>query len=247
LSRHDEFREYTGVVVTRSSSRASRAARLLVYGACSAAVIDRNSPAILDSARALFSKGVYLPSLPCIPCALGLACVLIAYLTWLLGATFGRWPMPLWTHLVPIVALASLVLGGPLRPSAVPSEVDMTRAPDLTVFAALSRVRDAVEKEGIRCDDGDRLARVLEDRSQIRLPGYRRFGRLTPYRVRVVRSVKGPVDAPAPDDIPPTIVAACESGGRFWFTAIALSGETGAAETLHDGTGKLVVMTNAPP
>ncbi len=230
----------------RPSSLAFRLARLVFYAGCVTAVVARNAAAIRDGARALVSPGAYLPSVPCIPCALMLALAMFGYTAWLWGATFAGWAMPAWTHVVPLVALVATLAAGPLQPGPVPPDVDVTRAPELTLFAAMTDVGQSLEKGRLPCDDAAALTRVLADRARVGLPGYRRFGRLSGYHVRIVK----PADGPSPDllrgDVPPTVIVACSADRRrFWLSGVSLDVDTGTAQMLRDGVGRIAVVSGS--
>ena len=230
----------------RPPTLAVRVARFTIYGAITSVVVARHAPAIRDSARALVSPGVYLPSVPCIPCALTLGAVLVVYLFWLFGATLGGWTMPVWTHAVPILGLLGTLVAGPLQPEKIPEQVDMTRAPDLTVYSAMTELGRALERGEARCDDAAGMGRVLEDPARVRLPGYRRHGRLSRFRVRVVPSASGISQELLATDLPPTVVVSCSADHkRYWLSGVSMDLDTGSAQILRDGVGRVATVVGS--
>ena len=227
-------------------SLGARLARFVVYGCLTGAVIARNSPAIRDSARALLAQSVYLPAIPCIPCALTLGGLLLAYLTWLSGATFGDWSMPLALHLVPGAMLALTLVLGPLAPMAIPAGVDTTRSPDLVVHQAMLGLGQAVEEGRVRCADPSSLQRVVEDPSRFPLPGYRHHGFLARYRVRVGSGEAGPIESADPGDAPPSLLVACTSRS-YWITAVTMDLTSNRPAILLDGVGRVAQATGNLP
>lgn len=209
------------------------------YAAILCAGLGANAGGIRLALRILGSRAFWAPQAPCVSCAVAVLAVASAYALWLSGATLAGWRMPRAVHLVPVLLLAATMIGGRLQ--AVPDLAQPPLPPERSM-EAMGLLRSLVAASRACAAPAAKLEEALAARAQP--SGFRRFGRLSPWRVEVVEQA-GPVKEVREGDVPGTLLLSCEPGTRrFWVSAVSADAlPTGAPTMVRDGVGRAAVLT----
>jgi len=211
------------------------ALRFLLFAAFTLAALARNAPALRRGLEVVTSPAYFSPSTPCLPCALLATAVAVGYCTWLAGATFQKWRMPLWAHLVPAAGLLATTWLGPLP-----------MVPDRGAGGPADRAMEALRALARLPNPCATPAAELERKLESEAPptGFRAFGRPIPFRVVVVPGAEEPVRALASGDGVGTVYLACPKGGTAYWLSVVVSEQLPRAvpALLRDGVGKVAVL-----
>ena len=226
----------------RAPRPALRWLRFILYAVLLGAGLALNAPALNLSLRVLTSRCYYAPTVPCLPCALGLLAVALGYAMWLAGATIASWRMPVWSHLAPIGLLLGTIFGGPLDRSPDPFA---GQAPPERLMRAMAALKArAGTLSGDPCVfDVQQLRGALEDPA-VPPSGWRNLGAPLSYELKLVPQGE-PVKSPLAGDRPGTLYLACAGKARrYWISAVASDAiPRGEPTMVRDGLGRPAVLT----
>jgi hypothetical protein len=218
----------------------TRLLRFLVYAVFLVVGVALNAPAIQLVLRSVASGCYWAPVLPSIVGVAGVLLGSTAYSLWLSMATLMRAPMPLWTHVIPIVLMLGSLIHGPL---ALPHDRFYDQAPADRALAAGQALADHLHDGKVPCADAGEHERFLERSQELAPPGYRAHGFSRAFKV-VVQEGGQPVRAPGSAE-PGSLLLVCEPGAkRFWISAVVSDAiPVGAPIMVRDGVGRPAVLT----